>query len=119
MDDSVDPCEDFYKFACGKFVRETKIPDDQATVDFSTLLDDVLKKQLKDVLSGPTEGTDAEPLKLSKKLYKTCMNQGEREKLIILHYFAKEINYRTNRESRIKANETNNGITWRLARHRK
>lgn len=76
MDESVEPCDDFYQFACGKFVRDTKVPDDQTTVDFVTILDDKLKKQLKNILSEPADGTDAEPLKLCKKLYKTCMNQG-------------------------------------------
>ena len=29
MDDQVDPCEDFNKFACGGFIEKTIIPDDK------------------------------------------------------------------------------------------
>ncbi|KAL1452805.1 hypothetical protein WDU94_007000 [Cyamophila willieti] len=29
MDLTVDPCDDFYRFSCGKFLRETQIPDDK------------------------------------------------------------------------------------------
>lgn len=29
MDLDVDPCEDFYKFSCGNYIRETVVPDDK------------------------------------------------------------------------------------------
>ena len=29
MDLDVDPCDDFYKFSCGNYIRETVVPDDK------------------------------------------------------------------------------------------
>lgn len=28
IDETIDPCEDFYQFACGKWIKKTRIPDD-------------------------------------------------------------------------------------------
>lgn len=77
LDETVMPCEDFYRFACGTFLNETKIPDDKTSVDVGTILDDKLKEQLNEILNSSITSDDIKPFANVKKLYKACLNEGE------------------------------------------
>ncbi len=46
MDQSVDPCVDFYKFACGGFMDRTSIPDDRTRMSSFSVLGDELLTQV-------------------------------------------------------------------------
>jgi membrane metallo-endopeptidase-like protein 1 len=38
MDKTVDPCDDFYKFVCGSFIKNAVIPDEKAVLTSFSLL---------------------------------------------------------------------------------
>jgi endothelin-converting enzyme/putative endopeptidase len=76
IDTSVDPCNDFYKFACGKFAGNHPIPGDQPEVDQFYALYNVNTQSLDGILakaSAGGEGRTANEQKIGD-YYKSCMD---------------------------------------------
>lgn len=78
LDESVDPCDDFYQFACGNFVEKTVIPDDRTRTSMFSVLGDKLNEQVRGLLEGEIEATDPKPFQMAKSVFQSCM---DREKI--------------------------------------
>ncbi|XP_065564791.1 neprilysin-1-like [Artemia franciscana] len=79
MDKSVDPCEDFYRYSCGSWIKKSFIPEDKSTIGtFETLTNDVQLK-LKGLLDAPILANETEAVKKVKTLYQSCMDAGQRK----------------------------------------
>lgn len=77
MNFSVNPCDDFYEFACGRFVREKQVPLEKTTIDIFSTINDKLVNQIRTMLSKPVDdAVDIPPIKAIKNLYSGCMDQG-------------------------------------------
>lgn len=75
IDENVDPCTDFYEFACGKFIRNTFIPDDKiAMMSFVHVQDKVLG-QLRAVLNERSMPNESKPFTLAKTFNTACMDE--------------------------------------------
>lgn len=74
IDDNVDPCNNFYEFACGKFLRNTLIPDDKIAVMSFIHVQDKVQDQVRLVLSERSLANESKPFTLAKILYAACMD---------------------------------------------
>jgi neprilysin len=77
MDVTVDPCEDFYKFSCGQFLDNTRIPEDKIYVNSFSVVGDLLQEQLRTLITSPVDEKDIGAFKNVKKFYLACMNESE------------------------------------------
>ena len=76
LDKSVDPCNDFYKFACGKFAANHPIPADEPGVDQFYALENVNTQALNGILNkaaGGGAGRSPDEQKIGD-YYKACMD---------------------------------------------
>lgn len=74
IDPSVDPCDDFYQFACGNYLRQVTIPDEKLMMMRITESNDRVREQLRTIMEEAIHYNDPKPFKLLKTFYKTCMN---------------------------------------------
>lgn len=74
MNEDVSPCDDFYQFACGGWIKNQVIPDDRTTVSVFSLLQDELNHKLRVLVEAP--GVDHEPpfFESMRNLYRSCLN---------------------------------------------
>ena len=75
IDEKIAPCDDFYSFACGEYVKNTVIPEDKVSVDSFSAVRDNLQQQLKSIITAPIDESDIEPFKKVKKFYAACMDK--------------------------------------------
>ncbi|CAI9179564.1 unnamed protein product [Rangifer tarandus platyrhynchus] len=79
MDPSMEPCDDFYQYACGGWLRRHVIPETNSRYSVFDILRDELEIILKAVLENSTT-KDRPAVQKAKVLYRSCMNESEIEK---------------------------------------
>ncbi|KAI1699239.1 peptidase family m13 domain-containing protein [Ditylenchus destructor] len=73
VNETVDPCDDFYEFACGKWVANNKIPDDLTSYGHFTELREKVNMELKNLYED-SEVSTATSINTLKQIYKGCMD---------------------------------------------
>jgi len=77
IDPTVNPCEDFYHFACGTWLKTARIPEETGVQNIFNQLDTVLDTNIIDLLSTPAANGTVEPKAVinARNLYASCMNE--------------------------------------------
>ena len=90
MNQSHDPCDNFYDFVCGEWIKKKdQIETDQFTKAIDNFLDDFTS-----VMEEPiSQKTDSKIISSAKKFYKTCTNESDIENFsdkYLYQFFSKE-----------------------------
>ena len=75
VDESKDPCNDFFDFACGKFLQEAVIPDENISTGTIDDLIDKLHKRLRKLFESNGKVEEPEIFNSVRNLYSSCMDQ--------------------------------------------
>lgn len=75
LDENVHPCENFYKFACGNYIKKTEIPEGKEEVNIFGSVQNLVNVQLSTVLSEPSQPNESKSFRLAKTFYSSCLNE--------------------------------------------
>lgn len=74
IDWNINPCDDFYSFACGRFVEGSTLHDRRDTLNIFSITNDKLKEQLRRLFATKIESNEIKPYQMVKLLFTSCMN---------------------------------------------
>ncbi|XP_064641839.1 neprilysin-4-like [Lineus longissimus] len=81
MDRSIDPCQDFYEYACGRWKLHNPIPDDSSRTSSFWALGRQVNADVRQFLEEPVESSEPEAVRKAKSLYRSCVDTEKIEKL--------------------------------------
>ncbi|XP_064797210.1 phosphate-regulating neutral endopeptidase PHEX isoform X2 [Oncorhynchus masou masou] len=81
MDRAVPPCDDFYGFSCGSWLRDNPIPEDSSSYGVYPWLRQHVDITLKDLLEAPSDSDEIEAVRKAKVFYRSCMDEAILEKV--------------------------------------
>ena len=75
LDETIDPCEDFYKFSCGNWIKRNPIPKTSSSFSTFSKLNQKVEKQLRQILEKPNKSSRENFMyKKAKNYYTSCQD---------------------------------------------
>ncbi|XP_061684229.1 endothelin-converting enzyme-like 1 [Syngnathoides biaculeatus] len=82
IDPTIQPCQDFYSFACGGWLRRHAIPEDKLSYGIITAIGEHNEEKLQRILLEPIERREPDSAERKvKEFYRSCVNIQEIDKL--------------------------------------
>ncbi|CAF3726969.1 unnamed protein product [Rotaria sp. Silwood1] len=77
IDKTVDPCNNFFEFACGTWLKKNRIPDDAESQDTINSLRNQLDNDIVDMLTSPIPDDlkNLQSIINARRFYDTCINE--------------------------------------------
>jgi membrane metallo-endopeptidase-like protein 1 len=67
-------CDDFYEYACGRFLDERVIPDDKTGITAFSEIENTMKDHLRIIVNEPVDEIEIKPFRDLKLLNQACLN---------------------------------------------